>query len=181
MRRAKRLHRLPKGSARSGGSLPIGSGKARKSAPREVREEASQAAAERKRAKRRLADAKRKRKRAEERAAREAREEASQAAAERKRAEAKRKRKLAVAKRQRKSAEERAAREEASPVSGSAREQPRRKWARCALDEVYPNGVPSQKEVPNPALVKAVTDLAKRKGWKVGGTDSILRAARRRK
>jgi hypothetical protein len=153
-----------------------------------AREEASQAEAERKRAeakrKRKRAEAKRKLKRAEERAAGKAREEASQAAAETKRAEAKRKRRLAEAKRQRKRALERSvpeAREEASPPSDTGRRHPRRKWARLAVDGAYPNDVPGQAEVPNNEFVDAVTTFAKSKGWNVGGRDTILRAAGRRR
>jgi hypothetical protein len=180
-------------------------------ASNEAREEASQADAERKRAeakrKRRLAAAKRKLKRAEERAAREARKEASQADAERKRAEAKRRRKRAKeraareareeasradaerkraeAKRRRKHAEERAAREaleKASHASDSGRDRPCRSWALKAINGKYPGGVPSKDEVPNKPFVAAVAEFARDQGWKkVGGPDTILRAAGRRK
>jgi hypothetical protein len=163
-------------------------------ASNEAREEASQADAERKRAeakrKRRIAEAKRKRKHVEERAAREAREEASQADAERKRAGTKRKRRLAEAKRKRKHAEERAARgalEEASHASGTGRAQPRRYWARKAIDGAYPERAPSKEEVPNKTFVSEVMKFAEvmkltePKGWNVGGPDTILREAGRRK
>jgi hypothetical protein len=60
------------------------------------------------------------------------------------------------------------------------REQPVRFWARRAIEECCPKGVPSQAELPNPALIEQVMDLAKRNEWRVGGKDTILRAAGRR-
>jgi hypothetical protein len=109
-------------------------------------------------------------------ASNEAREEASQADAERKRAEAKRRRKHA---------EERAAREaleKASHASDSGRDRPCRSWALKAINGKYPGGVPSKDEVPNKPFVAAVAEFARDQGWKkVGGPDTILRAAGRRK
>jgi hypothetical protein len=158
--------------------------------------------------KRRRAEAKRKRKLTEERAAREALENASQADAERKRTEAKRKRKLAEAKRKReraaraeasqadarrkraeakrkrKRAEARAAREElekASHASDTGRPRPRRYWARKAIDGAYPKGPPTKEEISNKPFIAAVTDFAKANKWNVGGDDTILREAGRRK
>jgi hypothetical protein len=146
-----------------------------------AREAVSHADAERK-----LAEAKRNRKRVKERAAREALEAASQAEAERKRTEAKRKRKLADRKRKRKEAEERAAREEASHASNTGRTQPRRYWARKAIAGAYPNGVPPKEEVPNKAFISEVMKFVEvmrstePKGWNVGGPDTILRASQRK-
>jgi flagellar biosynthesis GTPase FlhF len=148
-------------------------------------EAAAQADAERKLAeakrKRKLAEAKRKRKRVEERAAHEAREAAAQAEAERERAEAKKKRKLAEAKRKRKHAEDRAAREKASHANETGRVQPRRYWARKAIEGAYPNGPPSKDDVLNRVFVGEVMGFAKTKGWNVGGYDTVLREAGRRK
>jgi hypothetical protein len=119
----------------------------------------------------------------EAKASNQTREEASRADAERKRAEARRKRRLA-AKRKRKRVEERAARaalEEASQASGTGRAQPRRYWARKAIDGAYPEGAPSKEEVPNKTFVAAVIVFAKTKKWNVGGPDTILREAGRRR
>jgi hypothetical protein len=155
-------------------------------ASNEARGEASQVEAERRRAeaetKRRLAEARRKRKRAEERGARKALEGVKQADAERKRAEARRKRKRAEGKRKR--AKERAAREaleEASHANDTGRARPRRYWAHKAIDGAYPKGPPSKEEVPNKTFVAEVAKFGKDKGWKVGGPDTILREAGRRK
>jgi hypothetical protein len=131
--------------------------------------------------KRKRAEAKRQRKRAGERAVREFREEASLADAERKAAEATRKRRLADTKRQRKRAEERAAREEASHASDTGRARPSRYWARKAIDGAYPNGPPSKEEIGNKTFVAEVMIFAETQGWNVGGPDTILRAAGRRK
>jgi hypothetical protein len=114
----------------------------------------------------------------------EAREEASQADAERRRAEAKRKRKLAEAKRKRKRAEERAAREaleQASHAGDTGRPHPRRYWARKAIDGAYPKGPPTKEEVSNKPFIAAVTVFGNANGWNVGGADTILREAGRRK
>lgn len=70
------------------------------------------------------------------------------------------------------------ARIEASPP---CRDRPRGKWTLRAIDELWPNGVPDVDELPNGALIDAVIELAKRKGWNVGGRDTILRMAGRRR
>ena len=68
---------------------------------------------------------------------------------------------------------------EASLRSDFNREQFRRKWAHRAIDEYFPNGIPP--ELPNKNLVNEISDFAKSKGWNVGGRDTILRAAGRRR
>jgi hypothetical protein len=68
---------------------------------------------------------------------------------------------------------------DASPRSDFNREQFRRKWARRAIDEYLPNGIPP--ELPTKNLVNEISDFAKGKGWNVGGRDTILRAAGRRR
>ena len=68
---------------------------------------------------------------------------------------------------------------DASPRSDFNREQFRRKWARRAIDEYFPNGIPP--ELPTKNLVNEISDFAKGKRWNVGGRDTILRAAGRRR
>ena len=68
---------------------------------------------------------------------------------------------------------------EASPRRDFTREQFRRQWTRRAIDEYFPNGIPP--ELPNKNLVNEISDFAKGKGWNVGGRDTILRAAGRRR
>ena len=68
---------------------------------------------------------------------------------------------------------------EASPRRDFTREQFRRQWTRRAIDEYFPNGMPP--ELPNKNLVNEISDFAKGKGWNVGGRDTILRAAGRRR
>ena len=72
------------------------------------------------------------------------------------------------------------AHEEASPPKVSERRTPG-KWARKALNAMYDARIPSQDEVPNNILIDDVTKFAKDKGWTIGGRDTILRAAKRRK
>ena len=72
------------------------------------------------------------------------------------------------------------ARGEALQTSVSGRQTPG-KWARRAINEKWPAGVPSQAELPNDDLIKAATGFAKSKGWRIGGRDTILRAAGRRR
>jgi hypothetical protein len=68
---------------------------------------------------------------------------------------------------------------EAPPRREFKREQFRRQWACRAIDEYFPNGIPT--ELPNKNLVDEISDFAKGKGWNVGGRDTILRAAGRRR
>ena len=68
---------------------------------------------------------------------------------------------------------------EASPRRDFNREQSRRKWAHRAIDEYFPNGIPP--ELPTKNLVNEISDFAKGKRWNVGGRDTILRAAGRRR
>lgn len=67
----------------------------------------------------------------------------------------------------------------AKALNNSAGHAIPRFWAKRALDELYPDGVPDH--VTNDALISAVETLAKAKGWKVGKRDTILRAAGRRR
>lgn len=70
------------------------------------------------------------------------------------------------------------AREEASPPNPSDSKQRKGYWARRAIAELWPDGVPD--EIPNKDLVWRVTQYAKDKKWAVGGPDTILRAAGRK-
>ena len=72
------------------------------------------------------------------------------------------------------------AHEEASPPKVAERMTPG-KWARKALNEKYLGRIPSQAKVPNKTLIYDVTEFAKKKGWTIGGRDTILRAAKRKK
>ena len=65
---------------------------------------------------------------------------------------------------------------DAKPKGGRAFESARR-----ALDELYPNGIPSQVTVSNKAVCGHVSDRLKRAGQQKVSDDTILRAASRRK
>ena len=73
------------------------------------------------------------------------------------------------------------AREEASPPNPSDSKQRKGYWTRRAVDELWPPGVPE--EVPNKTIVREVAKYAndKTRKWTIGGPDTILRAAGRKK
>lgn len=73
-----------------------------------------------------------------------------------------------------------AAREETSPPNPSDSKQRKGYWARRAIDEVWPQGIPDG--LPNKTIVWEVTKYAndKTREWTVGGPDTILRAAGRK-
>jgi hypothetical protein len=59
--------------------------------------------------------------------------------------------------------------------------RPAREPAKMALDEIYPEGIPSQSEVPNATLCGKVGNWLKTKGQRNVSDATILRAAGRRR
>jgi hypothetical protein len=62
-----------------------------------------------------------------------------------------------------------------------AKSLPTLERARCAIQETYPGGVPSQSSEPNVNLCRRIGEKLKRSGLPNVSNDTILRAAGRRK
>jgi hypothetical protein len=71
---------------------------------------------------------------------------------------------------------------EESPLRAAGRNRPVREMANHAIEQIFPAGVPSTDGLPHDKLVQRVTDFLKEAGHRrLPGTDTILRAAGRRK
>jgi hypothetical protein len=68
-----------------------------------------------------------------------------------------------------------------SRTGATRRSQPAFERARRAIEELYPDGVPGQADVPNAILCRRVGVKLKNEGLPNVSDDTILRAAGRRK